>query len=104
MKRTLSLCLLLVSAAAADELSGPGRKTLVAEDWGTIFCQESCPVKVDSFQHHFRVTTDKGPMVLAKTREGWLLQAVNQNINVRQQASLNGNMHMLVQFNGQRYR
>jgi hypothetical protein len=104
MKRTLFAFLFLAAGAAgADDLSGPGRKTLVSADWGTIFCQEGCQVKMDPSGRQYRLSTEKGPAVLMRNGDSWVLQAVNQNIIVRQQSSYNGNEQLLVSFNGERF-
>lgn len=102
MSRRLLPFLFLFGVCGADELSGPGRKTLVAEEWGTIFCQETCAVRGDSAQRQFRITTDKGPISLSRTSNGWVVQASNQNIRLLHQQS-QGNPRLLVTFNGSRY-
>lgn len=100
----LTLACQMTFGAGADELSGPGRKTLVSEDWGTVYCLESCKVRPDSLGQRFIITTEKGPMALQRTALGWLLQSPNQNLQVRKQFSTDNSEHLLVQFNNAAYR
>lgn len=103
-KFALSLLLLATcQLAQADELSGPGRKTLVNEDWGTIFCQESASVRTDTMGQRHKLSTDKGNVSLAKTVDGWLVQAPNQNMRLRRQLSHDGSDRILVTFNSASY-
>ena len=92
-----------MAAAGADEFSGPGRKTIVNEDWGTIYCQESCSVRADSLGRTFRVTTDKGPISLSRCNDGWLVQAPNQNLRLRKTENFDGSRRLLVTFNSSKY-
>jgi len=89
--------------AQADELSGPGRKTLVNEEWGTIFCQENASVRTDSTGQRHRLVTDKGNISLAKTVDGWLVQAPNQNMRLRKQMNHDGSERVMVTFNSASY-
>ena len=91
------------SLAAADEFSGPGRKTLVNEEWGTIFCAENCTVKADAMGTRQRILTEKGPISLAKSIDGWLLQAPNQNLRLRATHPLEGGSRLQVLFNAKSY-
>lgn len=106
MKTWTSLLAVLVSCqlAQADELSGPGRKTLVAEKWGTIFCQENLQVQSDPMGLRYRIASEQGPIALARSGEGWLLQAPNQNLVIRPDLHrLDGLQRLFVQFNATRY-
>jgi hypothetical protein len=102
MKLAFALCL-TATLAGADELSGPGRKTLIQEDWGTIFCQDTCVVKRDASGNHYRLETDKGLAVASRNGDGWVVQAPNQNIRVLRRQLADGSEQMWVQFNGNRY-
>lgn len=106
MKRLTPLFLLCLglNSTWADELSGPGRKTLVSESWGTIFCQEDLKVTKDAMGIRFRIESPKGPIALARSGEGWLLQSPNQNLVLRnEQNHLDGKQRLYVQFNATRY-
>jgi hypothetical protein len=106
MQRSIAFLLgcQLLLPAAADELSGPGRKTLISEDWGTVYCLESCKVRADALSQRFVISTEKGPMALQRMATGWVLQAPNQNLQVRRQFSADSSENLLVQFNSAAYR
>ncbi len=90
--------------AGADELSGPGRRTLVSESWGTIYCQEGLKVTSDAMGIRHRIESPKGPIALARSGQGWLLQSPNQNLVLRnEQNHLDGKQRLFVQFNATRY-
>lgn len=103
-KLCFAICLSsLLGWAAADELSGPGRKTLVSEEWGTIFCQEGVRVKSDLAGRTHRLNTDKGLVSMSRSLDGWLVQAPNQNLRLRRQDGLDGSQRLLVTFNSTSY-
>lgn len=103
-KLCISLCLLAQSAGLwADELSGPGRKTLVKEEWGTIFCQDTCAVRSDISGSHHWLTTDKGKISLSRSIDGWLVQSPNQNLRLRRQDGMDGSRRVMVTFNSATY-
>lgn len=103
MKKVIFLALALLIPGWADENSGPGRKTLVSEEWGTIFCQENCTVKSDPMGIRHRINSDKGPISLARSVDGWLLQAPNQNLRLRLVDGLDGGRRWVVSFNSAVY-
>lgn len=96
-------CATTLQLAQADELSGPGRKTLVNEPWGTVYCQESCTSRSDQFGQRQYVVSDKGNISLSKTVDGWLVQAPNQNLRLRRQLNLDGSERIMVTFNSATY-
>jgi len=100
---TWFLALCPFAMLGADPISGPGRRTLVDEDWGTIFCQENCTVKKDSFGRTYRLTSDQGSISMSKTLDGWMIQAPNQILRLRSQDGLNGGQRMMVTFNAATY-
>lgn len=105
-KLCFAICLtnlIVMGCAAADELSGPGRRTLVSEEWGTIFCQESATVKSDVAGRSHRLNTDKGLVSMSRSIDGWLVQAPNQNLRLRRQDGLDGSTRLLVTFNSTSY-
>ena len=89
--------------AQADELSGPGRKTLVNEEWGTVFCTDSFSTRSDQFGLRHQVESDKGKISLSKTVDGWLVQAPNQNLRLRHQVNVDGSDRVMVTFNSATY-
>lgn len=99
----LLACAATLQIAQADELSGPGRKTLVNEPWGTVFCQEACTTRSDQFGKRHYVSSDKGSISMSQTVDGWLVQAPNQNMRLRRQLNLDGSERVLVTFNSSTY-
>ncbi|MBX3171251.1 MAG: hypothetical protein KF760_27835 [Candidatus Eremiobacteraeota bacterium] len=99
----VAACAATLHLAQADELSGPGRKTLVNEPWGTVYCEESCTTRSDQFGKRHYVTSDKGNISLSQTVDGWLVQAPNQNLRLRRQLNLDGGERLMVTFNAATY-
>lgn len=99
----LLACAATLHLAQADELSGPGRKTLVNEPWGTVYCQEGCTTRSDTFGKRQYVVSDKGNISLSQTVDGWLVQAPNQNLRLRHQVNLDGSDRIMVTFNAATY-
>jgi hypothetical protein len=99
----LILSSLLPTLGLADEFSGPGRKTLVNEEWGTIFCEEACSVRSDASGRTQRLTTSQGPISLSQAADGWLVQAPNQNLRLRRYEGMDGSRRLLVTFNSATY-
>lgn len=92
----------LLGGAWADDYSGPGRTTLVNEDWGTIYCKDNCAVRSDVSGRIRRLTTDEGPISLSQAADGWLIQAPNQNLRLRRYEGIGGR-RLLVTFNSASY-
>ena len=99
----LVACAATFHLAQADELSGPGRKTLINEPWGTVYCDESCTTRSDTFGKRHYVMSPKGSISLSQTVDGWLVQAPNQNLRIRRQTNLDGSDRLLVTFNSASY-
>lgn len=99
----LLACVATLRLAYGDELSGPGRKTLVNEPWGTVYCQENCTARSDQFGKRHYVTSEKGNISLSQTLDGWLVQAPNQNLRLRRQVNHDGSERIMVTFNSSTY-
>lgn len=95
------LALGLSSPTWGDEASGPGRRTLVEEPWGTIFCADSLQVRDQGDVH--RVASSKGPITVSRFGAGWMVQAPNQNLQVRPPVPGSGRDGLLVTFNASRF-
>lgn len=69
-----ALLLMMLQTSWADEFSGPGRYTLVREDWGTVFIDPS------RFDGDYQIKMDK-------TGERYLLQRSTGEVVIEEQAN-----------------
>lgn len=93
----IALILFLGLPAGADDLSGPGNRTLMVSQWGRVFCSEGS--KVTEQGERMTVDSPSGPIQIVPSGDDLIIQYPDQALRLRTQ-----DQELLVQFQQQNYR
>lgn len=99
----LLIALLLAGPAAADDLSGPGRRTLLAGPAGIVFCEGDLPIQSHGDSGRITVLTPSGPIQVVPQAENLIIQYPDQSLRMRRTVA-DRETELLVQFGGKNYR